>query len=233
MSDIHNQSNITFLENFGDRYSILSEDNEFKNFKGLLKAESSDLYEYKGNIYTGGHILFEYGIPIQVKYLRNAKKLNITSTVYEPLEVEDTHTYMSNGILHKQCLILDEFAFVDHAREFMKAAFPVISSAQDKKNSKIVIISTPNGMNDFYQIWRKAKAGINDFSWAKIDWRDTPRNMPPEEFRAQEIAKSDAITFEQEYGCCSPDTKVTVKAPDGTIMDITIGELSELLKRDV
>jgi len=103
MSDIHNQSDITFLENIGDRYSILSEESEFKSFKGLLKAQSSDLYEYEGNLYTGGHKIILDGFEYEIRHLRKANKVDATETVYEPLEVADTHTYMSNGFINKNC----------------------------------------------------------------------------------------------------------------------------------
>ena len=103
MSDIHNQEEITFLENIGDRYSILSENGEFKNFKGLVKGESSDLYIFSGEIYTGGHILIIDGDEFEVRDMVGAKRLYLPQPVYEPLDVEDTHTYISNGFLNKNC----------------------------------------------------------------------------------------------------------------------------------
>lgn len=231
MSDIHKQKNIVIFKNINNRYSILSENNEFKNFEGLAIGYSDDLYEYNGNVYTSGHELKYNGEWVKVEDISSSKKLDKTNIkVYEPLHIDDTHTYISNNEINKNCLVLDEFAFVKDTKEFMKAAFPVISSAQDKKSSKIIIISTPNGMNDYYQIWRKAKAGVNDFTAFKIDWRDTPRTVPPEEFKKQEIARTDAITFEQEYGCVGPDTIVTIKMPDGEIKDVTLEELRQMLE---
>ena len=228
MSDILNTSEIEYLHN--DRYSILTENNEFKSFGGLVTGLTNELVEYKGKLYTPGHKIKIDDRWVEVSELSDNRIEANNIKVYDVLDVEEYHSFVSNDLIHKNCLILDEFAFVDHTAEFMKAAFPVISSAQDKKNSKIVILSTPNGMNDFYQIWRKAKAEVNDFQWFKIDWRDVPRNVSPEEFKSQEIAKSDAITFEQEYGCVDPSTIVTVKDALGNIKDITVGELGELLK---
>jgi len=234
MSDIHEQLDIEIIEQSG-RFKILSEDGKYRDFVGIAKGHPSDyLYEYKDNLYTANHVFIIDGEEVKAKDI--GVKTDSKDDVYEILHVDETHNYYNidtdgnADLLNNQCLILDEFAFVDHTAEFMKAAFPVISSAQDKKNSKIIILSTPNGMNDFYQIWRKAKAGVNDFQWFKIDWRDVPRNVSPDEFRSQEIAKSDAITFEQEYGCVDPSTIVTVKDALGNIKDITVGELGELLK---
>jgi hypothetical protein len=49
-------------------------------------------------------------------------------------------------------LYLDEFAFVPQniADEFFTSVYPTISSGT---KSKILISSTPNGMNHFYRMW--------------------------------------------------------------------------------
>ena len=49
-------------------------------------------------------------------------------------------------------VFLDEFAFVPNniAEEFFNSVYPVISSG---KKTKIIIVSTPNGMNLFYKLW--------------------------------------------------------------------------------
>ena len=127
-----------------------------------------------------------------------------------------------------------EFAFVgsgsknDMAEEFVKSVFPTISSAKDKKNSKIIIISTPNGMNQFYQIYSKAQLGKNDFTPYKIDWRDIPRSDPPEVFKERQIETIGNLGFEQEYACVDQDTQVTIKLDD-EIKTLTIGELKDIL----
>jgi len=230
MSDIHNTENISILQNA--RYEVLTTDG-YKPFKGLASGHTDDLYTYYGNTYTGGHTLIADSTWQEVRFQKEAVKLNLGITkVYDFIDIKDTNSYLNNDLIHHNCLILDEFAFVDNTKKFMKAAFPVISSATNKKNSKIIILSTPNGMNDFYQIWRKAKSGANDFQWYKIDWRDVPRGVSAEEFKQQEIGKSDTVTFEQEYGCTSPETTVTVKTPTGEVKDVTINELRLLLQND-
>ena len=60
------------------------------------------------------------------------------------------------------CLILDEFAFIAPGCEeaFLNSVFPVVSSS---KESQIIIVSTPNGMNnEYYRLWNKAKLNINN-----------------------------------------------------------------------
>jgi hypothetical protein len=70
-------------------------------------------------------------------------------------------------------LYLDEFAFVPNniADEFFSAVYPTISSGS---TSKIIISSTPNGMNHFYKICTEAKQGRNGFKLIEVDWRKVP-----------------------------------------------------------
>ena len=55
-------------------------------------------------------------------------------------------------------IFLDEFAFVPHnvAEDFFSSVYPTISSGQ---STKVVIVSTPNGMNLFYKLWSDAESG--------------------------------------------------------------------------
>lgn len=73
-------------------------------------------------------------------------------------------------------LMLDEFAFVNQnmAEEFFTSVYPTISSGS---TSKLVIVSTPNGMNHFYKMWTEAVDGTNGFQyvsapWSAVPWRD-------------------------------------------------------------
>lgn len=70
-------------------------------------------------------------------------------------------------------LLLDEFAFVptNIADDFFSSVYPTISSG---KTSKVVIVSTPNGMNSFYKLWKDAKAGRNNYKTVEAFWYDVP-----------------------------------------------------------
>ena len=55
-------------------------------------------------------------------------------------------------------LILDEFSFVPNniCREFWNSVYPVISSSKD---SKVIVVSTPNGVGNLYHsLWENHKA---------------------------------------------------------------------------
>jgi hypothetical protein len=105
-------------------------------------------------------------------------------------------------------VLLDEFAFVEQnvADEFYTSVFPTISSGTD---SRLVIISTPNGMNHFHKMWQEAVEKQSRFLPIEINWDDVPgrdaefkKNMIMtlgsedrwiQEFEAQFIGKSDTL----------------------------------------
>lgn len=70
-------------------------------------------------------------------------------------------------------LYLDEFAFVPSniADEFFTSVYPTISSGTQ---SKILISSTPYGMNHFYKMWTEAVEGQNGFKHIEANWRQVP-----------------------------------------------------------
>ncbi|MCK9369359.1 terminase family protein [Candidatus Dojkabacteria bacterium] len=92
-------------------------------------------------------------------------------------------------------IMLDEFAFVQHnmALEFFQSTYPVISSG---KTTKVIIVSTPNGLNLFYKMWIDAveKRSLyvpQEVHWSQVPGRDaawreeTIRNTSEEQFRQE------------------------------------------------
>lgn len=70
-------------------------------------------------------------------------------------------------------LYLDEFAFVPNniAEEFFTSVYPTITSGE---TAKILISSTPNGMNHYYKMWTDAVEGRNGFKTIDANWRSVP-----------------------------------------------------------
>jgi len=67
-------------------------------------------------------------------------------------------------------LIVDEAAFIDNMREFWMAIYPTISTG-----GSACILSTVNGMaNLYYELYRDAELGKNDFNVIDIHWREHP-----------------------------------------------------------
>lgn len=93
-------------------------------------------------------------------------------------------------------LFMDEFAFVENAATFYTSTYPVISSG---KTSRIIITSTANGVgNTFHRIWEGAVQGVNEYKPFRVDWWDVPGR--DEKWKAQTVANTSEIQFQQEFG---------------------------------
>ena len=95
-------------------------------------------------------------------------------------------------------VFLDEFAFVPDyvAADFFTAVYPTISSG---KNTKVIIISTPNGLNFFYRMWVEAQEGRSNYKLFEANWRAVPNR--DEAWAAETLANVGEKAFQQEYEC--------------------------------
>ena len=93
-------------------------------------------------------------------------------------------------------ILLDEFAHVQRhiADEFIRSVYPTISSG---KETKVIIVSTPNGFNMFYKYWNDAENGTNDFVPFKVHWTAVPDRDKKWKNKIESTIGSDA--FRQEY----------------------------------
>jgi len=119
------------------------------------------------------------------------------------------------------CIVLDEFAHVPNhiAQEFFASVYPTISSG---KTTKVIIISTPMGLNLYYKLWHDATLGKNEYVPFEIHWSDVPGR--DEEWKQQTIANSGLQNFKREFESVSGDTLVNINGKE-----IPIGELYEQL----
>ena len=95
-------------------------------------------------------------------------------------------------------LYIDETAFVENWDEFFASVFPTISSGT---STKILLTSTPNGLNHFYKTCEGAKAGKNGYEFVQVMWTDVPGR--DEKWREETLAAMDFDTekFAQEMEC--------------------------------
>ncbi len=93
-------------------------------------------------------------------------------------------------------VFLDEFAHIDSelANEFFQSVHPTLAEDED---SKMVIVSTPKGLNHFYKLWVESVDGKSTLTPLEIKWNDVPGR--DEEFRKKIIASYGEDYFEQEY----------------------------------
>ena len=93
-------------------------------------------------------------------------------------------------------VFLDEFAFVPNniAEEFFNSVYPVISSG---KKTKIIIVSTPNGMNLFYKLWMDSLNKKNNYTNFEIHWSMVPGR--DEKWKEETIRNTSERQFKQEF----------------------------------
>ena len=95
-------------------------------------------------------------------------------------------------------IFLDEFAYVPNniAEEFFSSVYPTISSGQ---SSKVMIVSTPHGMNMFYKMWMDAVNKKNDYVPTEVHWSEVPGR--DEEWKEQTIRNTSLEQFQTEFEC--------------------------------
>ena len=95
-------------------------------------------------------------------------------------------------------IFLDEFAFVPNhiAEQFFASVYPTISSG---KSTKVIIISTPHGMNQFYKLWHDAERGSNNYVATEVHWSQVPGRDA--EWKQQTIENTSEAQFRVEFEC--------------------------------
>ena len=93
-------------------------------------------------------------------------------------------------------IFLDEFAFIPNhiADDFFASVYPTISSG---KTTKVIIVSTPRGMNHFYRMWHDAERGKNGYIPTEVHWSEVPGR--DEVWKAQTISNTSLEQFRVEF----------------------------------
>lgn len=180
---------------FEDNFSILLAANKEKSATNNMKAFQ--------NMYRSVPLWLQVGV----------KRWRATSIEFEnnsSFSIETT-TESSGRSGAYSLVILDEFAFVDReiADPFYAAIYPTISS---NIKSKLAIISTPNGMNHFHNLWKKAVNKQNEFIPVEIKWNDPPNR--DEKFKQTTIENTSMETWLQEYECIFAGSKTSLIKAD-------------------
>ena len=95
-------------------------------------------------------------------------------------------------------IFLDEFAYVPNniAEQFFSSVYPTISSGQ---SSKVMIVSTPHGMNMFYKLWNDAEHKRNSFVPVEVHWSEIPGR--DEKWKEETIKNTSESQFRTEFEC--------------------------------
>ncbi len=107
-------------------------------------------------------------------------------------------------------IFLDEFAFIPShiAEQFFASVYPTITSG---KSSKVMIVSTPHGMNMYYRMWMDAVNEKSEFIPIEVHWSEVPGR--DEKWKESTIANTSERQFQQEFECSflgSVDTLISV-----------------------
>mgnify|MGYP001162327834 CR=1 FL=1 len=95
-------------------------------------------------------------------------------------------------------IFLDEFAYVPNniAEQFFSSVYPTISSG---KSSKVMIVSTPHGMNMFYKLWNDAIHKRNTYEAVEVHWSEVPGR--DEKWKEETIRNTSEQQFRTEFEC--------------------------------
>jgi len=116
-------------------------------------------------------------------------------------------------------IFLDEFAFIPNhiADDFFSSVYPTISSG---KTTKVIIVSTPKGMNHFYRLWHDAERSRNEYIPTEVHWSEVPGRDA--KWKEQTIANTSPQQFQQEFECDflgSSDTLISASKLKSMVFD--------------
>lgn len=101
-------------------------------------------------------------------------------------------------------ILLDEYAHVPSsvAEEFFSSVYPTITAGQ---TTRVIMISTPKGLNMFYKFWKGAQSKQNEYIPIEVSWNEVPKYpggpLRDEEWKRETIRNSSERQFQEEFIC--------------------------------
>jgi len=160
---------------------------------GILANKASTAREILGRLQLAYENLPQWMQHGVVSWNKGSVELDNGSTVLAASTSASAVRGMSFNII-----FLDEFAFVQNniADQFFASVYPTITSG---KSTKVIIVSTPHGMNHFYRMWSDAEKGKNDYNPIEVHWSDVPGR--DEEWKKTTIKNTSEEQFKVEFEC--------------------------------
>ncbi len=123
---------------------------------------------------------------------------NKQKIVLENKSVVFSNTTTKNAIrgYSVNLLFVDEAAHVEGWEEFWGAVSPVVSSGN---TTKVVLVSTVNGLNHFYKFTSLARKDTSQFNLVSVKWNDVPGRDEAWKQTALSDLNFDTEKFAQEY----------------------------------
>lgn len=210
-----------FQDFLGVKRSI-NEGLEIHHERGVFKCTSKHQFKINGDFVLAEDLKVGDHIASNSKII-NINKDSTKEYYYDPIEVSNGNTYLSDNVNNHNCLVVDECAFIKTSvwEEFADSIFPAQSALAWKKS---IIISTAKGLNHFHDIVQKAKVASLDPSskseLVEVKWDEVPRYdskgdlIAPEDFKSQIIKRYGRVYFEQNYGNSFVGSSETLIAPE-------------------
>ena len=118
--------------------------------------------------------------------LENGSRVLVSSTTSDAVRGFTVHV-----------ALVDEAAHIPDADNFFVSVIPTISAG---KQTKLILVSTPNGVNNvFHKTWKDSELGRNEFIRIKATWRDVPGRDEEWKQRHLALVNNDTDKFSQEY----------------------------------
>lgn len=196
-----------------DGFEVLTE-NGFKDFYGIKETvgqihriefdDGSDLECSSNHLIKDENSNFIEASEIEVGFKTSTgltainKEQIADGDLFDLLDVADGHHYTTNNVESHNC------AFIENWQDCWLAIAPVISSGRE---SKLIITTTPKGMNHFYDIWIAAVEGKSGYAFYEATWVSVKERLYNKadifddgyEWSAQTIASSSLEQFAQEH----------------------------------
>jgi len=160
---------------------------------GILANKSATARELLGRLQTAYENLPKWMQQGIVSWNKGSLELENGSKILAASTSASAVRGMSFNIL-----FLDEFAFVPNhiAESFFASVYPTITSG---KSTKVIMVSTPHGMNHFYRYWHDAERGKNEYIPTDVHWSEVPGR--DDLWREQTIANTSEQQFKIEFEC--------------------------------
>ena len=160
---------------------------------GILANKASTAREILGRLQLAYENLpqwLQHGI---ISWNKGSVELENGSTILAASTSASAVRGMSFNII-----FLDEFAFVQNniADQFFASVYPTITSG---KSTKVIIVSTPHGMNHFYRMWSDAEKGRNDYNPIEVHWSQVPGR--DDVWKETTIKNTSEEQFKVEFEC--------------------------------
>lgn len=191
-------------EKFTEDYEVMTS-NGWRQFHGIRKTRKDSLRicfhdgssiecSRRHKFYENGQFIYAFNV-IPGDVLSGRQVVDVQwageQDLYDLLEVEGGHHYTASEVEVSNCAFVPKNKWDD----FFKSTFPTISSGA---TTKLIIVSTPNSRNHFYQMWVRAQTGESNMYPVEVNWWDVPGR--DEKWHQEMLKTMSEEQFEVEYG---------------------------------